>query len=64
MNNQSHIKNAVYVYDENKNFICKYDGVTKAQKHLNINHLTIKKYAQLGEKYNGYIFSFERIHNK
>ena len=58
---QSHIKKAVYVYDVNKNFINKYDGVTKAQKDLNINHLTIKKHANIGGIYKGYIFSFERI---
>ena len=64
MNNSSHIKKAVFVYDINKNFICKYDGVTDAQKELKISHSTIKKYANLNGVYNGYIFSYERLINE
>ena len=63
INNNSHIRKAVFVYDSNKNFICKYEGVTKAQEALNINHSVIKKYAKLGSAYNGYIFSYERLTN-
>ena len=37
------------------------NGVTKAQKALNINHSTIKKYAKINRAYNGYIFSYERL---
>lgn len=57
----SHVKRAVFVYDNNKNFICKYDGVTDAQKVLNISHSTIKKYAEINASYKNYIFSFERL---
>ena len=32
-----------------------------AQKALNIGHSTIKKYAKIGGKYKGYIFSYERL---
>jgi group I intron endonuclease len=63
MNSQSHIRKAVFVYDKDKNFIAKYEGVTKAQKDLNINHSTIKKYANIGGNYNGYIFSYERLND-
>jgi hypothetical protein len=49
------------VYDTNKNFISKHQGVTDAQKALNINHSTIKKYAKINGSYNGYIFSYERL---
>ncbi len=63
INCESQIKKAVFVYDKNKNFISKYKGVTKAQKALNINHSTIKKYAETGRAYNGYIFTFERLNN-
>lgn len=59
--NSAHIKKAVFVYDMNKNFIRKYDGVTEAQRDLNINHATIKKYAKVSGCYNGYIFNFERL---
>lgn len=61
INKNSHIRKAVFVYDIDKNFICKYEGVTDAQRALNINHSTIKKYAKIGGVYNGYIFSYERL---
>jgi group I intron endonuclease len=61
INNNSHIRKAVFVYDKNKNFICKYEGVTNAQKALNINHSTIKKYAKLGSVYQDFIFFYERL---
>jgi hypothetical protein len=51
----------VFVYDKNKKFICKYEGVTDAQRALNISHCTIKKYAKLGAAYDDYIFSYERL---
>jgi hypothetical protein len=57
----SHIKKAIFVYDLNKNFIRKFDGITHAKKELNINHDIIKKYALLNKPYNGYIFSYERL---
>lgn len=63
INNKSHVRKGVFVYDTNKNFIGKYDGVTDAQRDLNINHSTIKKYAKIGGTYNGYIFSYERLNN-
>jgi hypothetical protein len=61
--NQIHIKKAVFVYDENKNFIGKYIGVKDAEKTFKINHSIIKKYASVGSNYKGYIFSYERILN-
>jgi hypothetical protein len=61
INNNSHIRKTVFVYDKNKNFICKYEGVTNAQKALNINHSTINKYAKLGSIYQDLIFSYERL---
>lgn len=61
INNQSHIRKAVFVYDANKNFLGKYEGVKDAERAFNINHSTIKKYAYVGGVYNGYIFSYERL---
>ena len=61
INNKSHIRKAVFVYDLNKNLIYKYSGVREAQKYLAINHSTIKKYAKLNGVYNDYIFSYERL---
>lgn len=51
------------MYDINKNFLCKYDGVMEAQRALGINHSTIKKYAKLGGTYDYYVFSYERLKN-
>lgn len=61
INKDSHIKKAVFVYDINKNFIGKYDGVMDAQRAFKISHSTIKNYAKLGGAYKGYIFSYERL---
>lgn len=59
--NSYHIKKAIFVYNLNKEFIHKFEGVTHAQKELNINHNIIKKYALLNIPYKGYIFCFERL---
>lgn len=61
INNDSNIKRAVFVYNLNKDFINKYDGVTVAAKSLNINHVLIKDKAINKDSYKSYIFSFERI---
>nr|QYB19405.1 GIY-YIG endonuclease [Monilinia fructicola]QYB19466.1 GIY-YIG endonuclease [Monilinia fructicola]QYB19528.1 GIY-YIG endonuclease [Monilinia fructicola]QYB19590.1 GIY-YIG endonuclease [Monilinia fructicola]QYB19652.1 GIY-YIG endonuclease [Monilinia fructicola] len=61
MNKNSHIRKAVFVYDINRNFLAKYDGVMEAQRALNISHSTIKNYAKIGGVYRGYIFSYERL---
>ena len=63
ISNQSYIRKAVFVYDINKSFIGKYEGVKDAQRAFNINHSTIKKYARVASMYNGYIFSYERLIN-
>lgn len=62
MKNQRNIPKAIFVYDANKKFITKYEGVTKAPKEWNRNHSTIKKYAKVAGSYNGYIFSYEILH--
>ena len=59
----SHIKKAIFVYNSNKEFIRKFEGVTHAQKELNINHVIIKKYALLNRPYKGYIFNYERLND-
>ena len=59
--NNSHIKKAIFVYNNNYEFIRKFEGVTHAQRELNINHDIIKKYALLNSPYKGYIFSFDRL---
>ena len=61
INNKSYIKKAVFVYDANKIFFGKYEGVKAAERVFKINHSTIKKYAYINGVYNGYIFSYERL---
>ena len=61
INKSSHIKKAIFVYDINKKFIGKYDGVMDAQRALNISHSTIKNYAKVGGTCKEYIFSYERL---
>ena len=61
MKNNSKIKKAVFVYTKNKEFLCKFKGVTQAGKNLNISHYVIKKYAIINLAYKGYIFSYERL---
>lgn len=61
INNKSYVRKAVFVYDTNKNFIGKYDGVKDAERAFKINHSTIKKYANIGGIYNGYMFSYQRL---
>jgi hypothetical protein len=61
MNKSSHIKKAVFVYDINKNFIGKFEGVMGAQRTLKVSHFTIKNYAKVGGTYKEYIFSYERL---
>lgn len=61
INNNSHIKKAVFVYDTNRSFLAKYDGVMEAQRALKISHSTIKNYAKIGGAYKGYIFSYDRL---
>jgi len=59
--NSSHIKRAVFLFNADKEFIRKYDGVMSASKELNISHNVIKNYALLNKAYKGYIFSYERL---
>jgi hypothetical protein len=51
----------VFVYDENRKFIGKYEGVMDAQRALHISHSTIKNCAKIGGAYKGYILSYERL---
>lgn len=57
----SSIKQAIFVFDANKQFIYKYSGIMEAEKELGIRHEKIKKYANLKLVCNGYIFSYHRI---
>lgn len=61
MINSSHIKKAIFVYNLNKDFLYKFEGVTEASKKLNINHCIIKKNALLNAPIKGYILSYERF---
>ena len=45
---------------ENKEYLTP-EWARAAQRALKISHSTIKKYANVGGAYNGYIFSYERL---
>lgn len=64
INNNIHIKKAVFVYKIDKSFVAKYDGVMEAQRALNISHCTIKAYAKVNGIYKGYIFRYERLNDR
>jgi group I intron endonuclease len=62
----SHIKKAIFVYKSYHfgqaiEFVNKFEGVTLAQKELNIHHLIIKKHALNNIPYKNFIFSYERL---
>ena len=62
INESNNIKKGIFVYDKNKNFIGKYDGVTHASKIFNLSHLTIKKCAELNSLHKDtYYFCYERL---
>jgi hypothetical protein len=62
MCNNIHIKKAVFVYDKNKNFIKRYDGVTEVSRVFKLSHLTIKRCANLNLLHvSGHYFCFERL---
>lgn len=60
INNNSHIRKAVFAYEINGKFVTRYDGVTVAAMVFKISHLTVKKIILSKKAYNGYIFSYER----
>lgn len=57
--NSSHIKKAIFVYNQNKELLWKFDGINLAERELKIDHETIKKYVLLKKPYQDYIFSYE-----
>ena len=61
INNKSHVRKAVFVYDTDKNFIGKYEGLKDAERAFKINHSIIKNHAHVGGIFKGYIFSYERL---
>jgi group I intron endonuclease len=61
INKSNHIRKAIFVYDLNRKFIYKYNGVMDVQRALKISHCTIKLYAQTAGRYKDYIFSYERL---
>lgn len=62
----SHIKKAIFIYKSDQfgqaiEFVKIFEGVTHAQKELDINHLIIKKHALNNLPYKKIIFSYERL---
>ena len=61
INQNSHIKKAVFVYDLNRKFLAKYDGVMDARRAFENVSSYYKKHAKIGDVYKGFIFSYERL---
>lgn len=55
------IKQPIFVFDKDKNFICKFDGILLTESELGIIHEIIKKHAISKLPYNNYIFSYHRL---
>lgn len=57
-----HIKRAVFVYNEKKEFIGRYDGVMEVSRTYKLSHLTIRRCANFNLLHkSGYYFCFERL---
>jgi len=56
-----HVRKAVFVFNLNKKYIRKYDGLLLASKKLNISRETINKHTKSKVPYKEMIFSYEQI---
>lgn len=61
MKNSSHIRKAVFLFNAQKAFIRRYDGILVASKDLDISHSVIQKNIELKTPYKDYFFSYERL---
>ncbi len=61
MENSSHIRKAIFLFNSQKEFIRRYDGILIASKDLGISHSIIQKNIELKTPYKGYFFSYERL---
>jgi ribosomal protein L19 len=61
MKNSSHIRKAIFLFNSQKEFIRRYDGILIASKELGISHTIIQKNIELQTPYKGYFFSYERL---
>jgi len=59
--NSSHIRKAVFLFNSQREFIRRYDGILAASKDLGISHTVIQKRIKFKTPYKGYFFSYERI---
>ena len=56
------IKKGVFVYDANKKFLGRYEGVTQVSKIYKVSHLTVRKCANFNLLHStGYYFCYERL---
>ena len=61
MKNSSHIRKAIFLFNLQKEFIRRYDGILIASKDLGISHSVIQKNIELKTPYKGYFFSYEKL---
>lgn len=55
------IKQPIFVFDKDRNFIRKFDGIKLAELELGIRHEIIKKHIISNLPYDNYIFSYHRL---
>ncbi len=60
MKSKKHIRKAIFVFKDGE-FYRKYDGLSEAEKDLNISHDTINANIENNTTYKGYRFSLHRI---
>ena len=59
--NSSYIRKALFLFNENKEYIRKYESIKEASEDLKIGHDNIKKYALLNKPYKSWIFRYHRL---
>ena len=57
----SHIRKAVFIFNLNKQYIRRFDGLVLASKELNVSRETINKHAKSKIPDKNFLFSYEQI---
>lgn len=61
INNNAHVRKPIFLFNSNKEYKKRFDGLVLASKELGMSKDTINKHAKSKLPYKDYIFSYERI---
>jgi hypothetical protein len=61
MINNISIKQPIFLFDTNKNYIKEFKGIVDAESELKISHDIIKKHINTKISYKNYYFSYHRL---